>query len=545
MRIAAAQVNLTVGDFKGNGQKMASWIERAKQAGASVVVFPELAVCGYPPRDLLDDESFVEGNLEALRDLAAATKGITALVGFVERNPSASGKRYHNAAAVLTDGRVETTYRKQLLPVYDVFDEERYFEPGTEPCVITVKGRKFGVTICEDAWNVPGYLSRAYPTQPLEALKGRGLSAVLNLSASPFSLGKSLKRAKLLAAGARQVGAPLFLCNQVGGNDELLFDGASLGISTTGQLVAVGKAFEEDLVVVDLDALESGDPVEPPWPATEPEWLHRALSTGLSDYLAKTGARSVLLGLSGGIDSSVLAALAVDALGRDAVAGFSLPARFTAGASVEDAERLAEALGIEFRVLPIEPILELYEALWQQWFRYGVTGVTRENLQPRIRMTVLMALANERNAYLLCTSNKSEIATGYSTLYGDTAGALAPLGDLTKGQVYALARYLNSRRPVIPERVLERPPTAELRENQTDQDTLPPYDVLDPIVRAVVEQGVSASGLREKGFPAQAMETFARLYRSSEFKRNQMPPVLRVSERAFGIGRRIPLAVVR
>lgn len=541
MKVALAQLDPKVGDFPGNVAKITKAIAAARAQGARLLVLPELTVTGYPPRDLLDYDRFVDDNLAALDAVAKAAHGITVVCGYVERNPAPTGRPYFNAAGVLRDGKVIASYRKQLLPYYDVFDEERYFEPGPSACtscVFELDGKRVAVTICEDIWNASNYLKRPYVVRPLDVLRGQRPDLVVNLSASPFNLGKPATRIKLFGEAAAALGAPVLFCNQVGGNDELLFDGASFALSPAGAVLARAKAFAEELLVFET----SGEGPLAAWPETDEAWLFEALSMGLGDYVRKCGASKVCLGLSGGIDSSVVAAVAAHALGPENVSALALPSRYTASASLEDAALLARKLGIEYKVCPIESVFELYQNLWQNWFKHKPVAVTLENLQPRIRMTILMAYANEGNRLLLNTSNKSEIACGYATLYGDSSGAIAVLGDLTKDQVYALARHLNRAGEVIPRRVLERPPTAELRENQTDQDTLPPYDVLDGIVRATLVDLASPAQLVESGYPAAAVKTFGRLFAGSEYKRHQLPPALRVSARAFGVGRRVPIA---
>ena len=541
MRIGLAQINPKIGDFASNTRKILKYIEDAKRLNRELLVFPELTIPGYPPRDLLDYPSFIEANLKSLGEVAKAARGITVICGFIERNVSRTGRPFHNSAAILQEGRIIATYRKQLLPYYDVFEEERYFDPGHEACVVQVGPTKVGVAVCEDFWNIDTFLKRPYAARPPEKLREARPDIVVNISASPFSLGKPDRRITLFQQGVAVVGAPIILCNQVGGNDELLFDGCSFALDAQGRPIAKGPAFEEALVVFDTDGGQKAQPPVPAWPGSEPEWIALALKMGLHDYVRKCGASRVCLGLSGGIDSSVVAAIAVDALGKEAVAGISLPTRYTTSPSIEDAEALARNLGIVCRVVPIEGIFGAFESVCNNWFGHGSKSVTLENIQPRIRMTLLMAMANEEQRLLLNTSNKSEIATGYSTLYGDSAGALSVLGDLTKRQVYALARWINRSKPVIPVRVLERPPTAELRENQTDQDTLPPYDILDDLVnQAIVEAKSPVQMMAES--PSESVSTFSRLHGASEYKRRQLPPVLRISERAFGMGRRMPIA---
>lgn len=542
MKIALAQMNPKIGDVAYNIRRSVEFIEKAKREGAGLVVFPELSLTGYPPRDLLDFPSLVEANLKGLEVLAAAAKSLTVVCGFVDKNPNASGRPYRNCAALLRDGGVIATYAKHLFPYYDIFDEPRHFEAGTETGIFSWGEWRVGITICEDSWNLPGGVPRPYAEQPLDPLRALKPDLVLNLSASPFDLGKPEKRRALFASVARYVGAPVVFCNQVGANDELIFDGCSLAVTPEGTELVRASAFEEDLVCFSWNRgkPEAGSKKE--WPTSDAAWLYDALTLGVRDYATKCGIRKLCLGLSGGIDSSVVAAIAVSALGKEAVAGVCLPTRFTSHASLEDAQALASFLGIEFKILPIESLFQHYLASWKEWFHRTPSSLTSENIQPRIRMTLLMAIANEGGRLLLNTSNKSEMATGYATLYGDGAGALCVLGDLTKKQVYELAAHINAPGPIIPQRVLERAPSAELRENQTDQDSLPPYEVLDRMVQASVVEGKDKAALLNEGFSVDEVNQYLRLYAASEYKRRQSPPVLRVSRRAFGMGRRIPIA---
>lgn len=542
MIIGLAQYNPKVGDFKGNRQRIFDFIRRMREAGADLVVFPELSLSGYPPKDLLEHDSFIDANHSSLLEIASHSSGISVICGFVDRNPSASGPSCYNSAAFIQSGKVERVYHKQLLPNYSVFDERRYFQPGNEACIVSVKSKKIGITVCEDAWNFPGFLQRTYLTQPLQGLVGQGLDCVINISASPFHVGKALERVHVFHEAAKFVGAPFVVVNQVGGNDELLFDGCSFAVTPAGKAVVKGKAFEEDSIVFDSKILHSEKEGPPVWPTSQAECLHRALTMGLRDYVTKSGMNRVGLGLSGGIDSSVAAALAATALGPKSVIGVSLPTRFTSQASRDDARQLAKNLDIEFLEIPIDPLFERFEALWRERVGEIKISTTLENIQPRLRMTVLMALANERGLMILNTSNKSEIATGYATLYGDTAGGLSVLGDLLKRQVYELARYLNRNSEVIPKRIIDRAPTAELRAGQFDEETLPPYAVLDDLVAKAVEGRQGLNELKKLGYDKAHVDAFARLHAMSEYKRHQLPPVLRVSTRAFGVGRRMPMA---
>lgn len=538
MRIAVGQMNPRVGDLEQNSARIRAWLDECEDQGVDLLVLPELALTGYPPKDLLRYPSFVQANLKALESLAATTKRTTVVVGYVEPNDG-EGAPYYNSAAVLAEGKMVGNYRKQLLPNYDIFDERRYFTPGTgEGGVIEVAGKKIGLSICEDAWNVPGGTPWKYDRQPLDQWKG--VDFLLNLSASPFCLGRPEERGQVFEKASAHLGAPILVCNQAGANDELLFDGASFWVEPEGGVVPLGNAFEESVSVFSPDPFQIVGGLVP-WPATPEAWLELALVTGIRDYVHKSRLRSVCLGLSGGVDSSVVAALAQRALGSENVAAISLPTRFTSDASREDAQILAERLGVEFHECSVDDLFSSYEKNWKKWFAKEPGPLTLENLQPRIRMTVLMGHANECGHLLLNTSNKSEIATGYSTLYGDSAGALAVLGDLTKGQVYALARHLNRQGEVIPQRVLDRPPTAELRNDQTDEDSLPPYPVLDTLVEEVVVASRHPEEM-EGSVEQRWQSLFQQLLGRSEYKRYQLPPVLRVSSLAFGVGRRMPLA---
>lgn len=533
MFIALAQLNPRIGDVPANLTKIIAAIETAVTRGAKLVVLPELALVGYFPRDLLEGDTLANQCGAALKSLAHKFPGTTIVCGFVERNPSLTGKPLYNSLAVLRGGTVAAVYRKRLLPFYDVFEEERYFQAGQESLSIEIEGIRFGMTICEDVWNFERFVPRLYPVQPLDAYRKSKVDFLINLSASPYQVGKEAIRRAVMVHAATYSGAGVIHCNQVGGNDDLLFEGGSFVTDAMGQPLAVARRFEEDLLCIDL---KSSSVVG--WPQQAPdEAIASALTLGLADYVKKTGSSKVCLGLSGGIDSSVAALLAVEALGPQAVIGIALPTRYSSEATNRDAETLARKLGIEFRTLSIEGGFTWASQMIEANYPGRVKGLTLENIQPRLRMMMLMAVANQENALLLNTSNKSEMAMGYSTLYGDSAGALAVLGDLTKGQVYALGRTLDRKWGAIPENVFARAPSAELRENQTDQDSLPPYSFLDQVVQDQIERGVA--------FPEEAAADWYRfrsLYAGSEFKRFQAPPILRVSPRAFGRGRRIPLA---
>ncbi|HZR07023.1 MAG TPA: NAD+ synthase [Myxococcales bacterium] len=576
MKIALAQIDTTVGAFEANAARMRERAGQAAEAGADVVLFPELALCGYPPKDLLDLGEFVDRCRAVLEELSTdpVFTRVPAVVGFPERHRG-DGAGLYNAAAVLSGGRVSAVIRKSLLPTYDVFDEGRYFDPAPESGpLVTIAGVRVGLSICEDLWNdkqfwkLPRYLR-----DPVEELAAKGAEAILNVSASPYAIGKPEVRRKMLAAAARRHRLPIAMCNLVGGNDSLIFDGRSLLVRANGEVQREGAAFSEDLVIDELSprtrpapqgTVRSGGASvisdrtadTPPGAlavvaATEADLtddtcrdLADALTLGIRDYTLKTGFKSAVLGLSGGIDSALTAVLAARALGPGNVTTFAMPSRYTASMSNEDAQALAKRLGIHFHAIAIEPIFQSYLAALAPIFAGRKADVTEENLQARIRGTLLMAFSNKTGALLLSTGNKSELATGFCTLYGDMAGGLAAIGDLSKTAVYALSRWFNRQGPseVIPERILSRPPTAELRENQTDQDTLPPYDELDKVLRGHIEEHLGARRLIERGFSEDLVRRVLKLVSLSEYKRRQAAPALRVTARAFGEGWRFPIA---
>lgn len=552
MRIALAQINPVVGDIAGNIALHQRFIERARAASADLVVFPELSIAGYPPKDLLLKPQFVDDNLAAVRRLAESARGITAIVGFAARNEQPVGRPLHNAAAVVRDGQLISRHYKTLLPTYDVFDESRYFEPGPRSernQLVEIAGMKVGLSICEDLWNDERLIARRlYHQNPIADLDAAGAEVMINCSASPFVLEKHDFRVKLFGEQARRFNNPLVYVNQVGGNDELIFDGNSCVFDAGGRLVANAADFAEDLLVVDIrgaGATPSTPDLRPPGRyATGLESIYRALLLGLRDYVEKCGFKSVILGLSGGIDSAVVCALAVDALGRQRVSGVAMPSRYSSDHSVCDARQLAENLGIEFHVIPIRPAHEAFEAMLAPTFAGRPPDITEENLQARARGTTLMALSNKFGRLLLTTGNKSEIAVGYCTLYGDMCGGLGVISDVPKTTVWALARWINAHhgREVIPVSSIEKPPSAELRPNQTDQDSLPPYDVLDAIIERYVEDEAGAQQIIDEGFDAAVVQRVIRLIDRSEYKRRQAAPGLKVTSRAFGFGRRMPIA---
>ena len=590
MKVALAQINPTVGDLAGNAAKIVDFSRRAADAGAAVVVFPELALIGYPPKDLLLKGEFVDGNLSALDHIARRTAGVDVIVGYAERNAAPVGRPLHNAVALLRGGRVVSRHFKTLLPTYDVFDESRYFEPGpndrqnnlirvcreagdADDCVPT------GISICEDLWNDERLIPRRlYHQNPILELQQAGAKLLVNSSASPFVAGKHDFRRELFSEQVRRIGVPLVYVNQVGGNDELVFDGNSVAFDAAGNLIAQAKEFEEDLLVVEIEpaakGVESSGDDRPTRGTTAggdafhagsdraaavsekpgknrierhsngTAAIHKALVLGLRDYVTKCGFSKTLLGLSGGIDSAVVCALAVEAFGSENVTGVAMPGRYSSGGSVDDARDLAANCGIAFHVVPIKPMHDAFEQALADPLD-GVKGLTEENLQARIRGATLMAFSNKTGALLLTTGNKSELAVGYCTLYGDMCGGLAVISDLPKTDVYRLAEHINATagREVIPRSTITKPPSAELAPDQKDTDSLPPYDVLDAILFRYVEldEGVDEMVARG-GFDRETVEKIVKLTDRSEYKRRQAAPGLKVTSRAFGFGRRMPIA---
>jgi NAD+ synthase (glutamine-hydrolysing) len=552
MRIALAQVNPTVGDLAGNCRRIIDFISRARSAAADIVVFPELSIIGYPPKDLLLKPQFIEDNLRALRMIAARVSGIEAIVGYAERNPDPVGRPLHNALAVIRGGQIVSRHFKTLLPTYDVFDESRYFEPGPKHernQVVRIGDTAIGLSICEDLWNDERLIARRlYHQNPIADLHAAGAQVVINASASPFVVNKHAFRLELFAEQARRFGKPLVYVNQVGGNDELIFDGNSAAFDSSGNIIAHGADFEEDLVVVDLPSRGTGlQPLQRhshAQPTSPIESINKALLLGLRDYVRKCGFQSVVLGLSGGIDSAVTAALAATALGPAQVTGVAMPSRFSSPHSLADAEALANSLGIAFHVIHINDVHETYERTLAPVFKGLSPDVTEENLQARIRGALLMAFSNKFNHLLLTTGNKSEIAVGYCTLYGDMAGGLGVISDVPKTMVYELAEFINRQagRDLIPRSSITKPPSAELRPDQTDQDSLPPYPILDAILHRYVEEEKGAPQIIAEGFDPQTVLKVVKLIDNSEYKRRQAAPGLKVTSRAFGVGRRMPIA---
>jgi len=556
MRVALCQVDPTIADLDGNRRRIREAAEQAARRGARIAVFPELSVPGYPPRDLLDRPGFVAAQRRAVDALAAELpRDLVALVGAVEPLPGGRPGRggLANAAFLLREGRVADTVHKRLLPAYDVFDERRYFAPGDEPGVVTVDGTRVGVTVCEDIWNdvdLP-IAERHYRVNPIDDVRRAGAEVLVNLSASPFTLVKRVGRDEMLAAVARRHRVPLVFVNQVGANDDHGFDGASAVYGVDGAHLARAEAFREDLVVTDLPTIGAGPGAPGPeaaWPATDEAAVLDALALGVRDYVRKTGFRQVLLGVSGGIDSALVAAVACRALGPDNVLGVAMPSRYSTEGSVADARALTEALGMPLRVAPIEPLfsvaLDHLGPLLDDLAPATPGDVTFENVQSRLRCTTLMAVSNRTGALLLSTGNKSELAVGYATLYGDMAGGLAVLSDLPKTMVYRVSREVNRQagRALIPEAILSKPPSAELRADQKDEDSLPPYEVLDPILEHLVEDQWTVAEVVAAGFDPEVVREIAGMVHRNEYKRRQMPPGLIVTRKAFGPGRRYPIA---
>jgi NAD+ synthase (glutamine-hydrolysing) len=555
VKIALAQINPTVGDFAGNTKKIIEYAARAGEMGADLAIFPELAVCGYPPADLLEKAAFVASAEQSVAELARWTAGIgrpAILCGTVMAAVSKVGKQVRNVAVLLEGGRVSFVQQKMLLPFYDVFDEQRYFEAGTAQTLTCVKGQPLAITICEDAWNDKGFWPRQmYPVDPVEGLMSHWDSRngewagrqriILNISASPYWQGKPKVRQSMLAAIATRHGAYVVMVNQVGGNDSLVFDGSSVVIRPDGEVAARAHSFAEDLVVFDTQEKKA---VVTSTVEDETSELWNALVLGTRDYVRKCGFGKVLVGLSGGIDSALVAAIAVEAVGAENVVGVGMPTEYSSLGSIDDARKLAKNLGIRFELLPIHDVFAQFQNVLKPLFAGTPFGLAEENLQPRIRGTLLMALSNKFGALVLTTGNKSEMSTGYCTLYGDMVGALAVIGDVMKTRVYALSRYVNREREIIPWATIEKPPSAELRPGQRDTDSLPPYDVLDPILEAYVERYCSAEQIAEnQGVDVGLVRSVLQLVERSEYKRQQAAPVLKVTKKSFGTGRRFPIAV--
>jgi len=540
MKVACGQINPTIGDFTGNCAKVIELSVQAAAAGCALVVFPELCLCGYPPMDLLEYDVFVEENLKALRRVqSGAPKGIGIIVGYVDRNRGRPGKALRNVASLLVDGKILHTQAKTLLPTYDVFDEARWFESAESRAVVAFGGERIGIAICEDIWwEAEAPTGLRYPVDPVAELLDAGATLIISPSASPFHPGMPRIRLALLSSIGKNSGVPAVYVNTVGANDNIIFDGQSMVTSAGGALVHLGKAFEEELSIVDTTAAGPAIPL-PDDPVGQ---IEAALVLGIRDYVRKCGFTRVHLGLSGGIDSALVAVLAVEALGPDKVEVFGMPSRYSSEGSVTDARALAEALGLKLEILPIEEIFSTYLHSLAPVFAGRAPDITEENIQARIRGTLLMAYSNKLNSLLLTTGNKSELATGYCTLYGDMSGGLAVIGDLFKVQVYAVARWINARAPLIPKAIIDKAPSAELRPDQKDQDSLPPYETLDAVLEKYLVKNMSAADIAACGFDAGLVRSIITMVEKAEYKRRQAPPVLKVSPKAFGTGRRIPIA---
>jgi NAD+ synthetase len=546
VKIALAQIDPTVGDFTGNLEKILAASRRAADSGARLTVFSELAICGYPPADFVEKPSFLARCRTAVDDLAAATRDLSTavLTGVALPASGQDGKPAFNAAVLVDRGQLLLEQHKRLLPFYDVFDEQRYFSPSGPQKVIDFEGLRLAVTICEDAWNDKNFWRRRlYTIDPMEELMRQSPALHINLSSSPFWHNKRTVRREMLAAIARRDGIPVLMCNQVGGNDSLIFDGSSFALNAQGELIAQAASFKEDLVIVDpFNASHVPLPED-----DETEAAYRALVLGTRDYVRKCGFRKVIVGLSGGIDSALVAAIATEALGAENVIGIGMPSPYSSSGSIDDSRQLASNLGIRFETIAISDLFADFNRALAPLFSGLPADITEENIQPRIRGTILMALSNKFGALVLSTGNKSEMAVGYCTLYGDMCGGLGVISDVFKTQVYALANWINAearRRggaPPIPQSTIDKPPSAELRPGQLDQDSLPPYDVLDAILKGYVEEGLSRRDLVEQGFAQSVVDEVVRKVDLNEYKRKQAPPGLKINPLAFGVGRRIPI----
>jgi NAD+ synthase/NAD+ synthase (glutamine-hydrolysing) len=541
VKIALGQINPTIGDFTGNSKKIIESSRQALALGAEMVLFPELAVCGYPPRDLLEKPAFVERSQQMVQEIAKAVPGLTVVCGFVSPAKVETGKSVMNSAAVLRDGAVQFVQSKMLLPTYDVFDEVRYFDPAKSQKLLDLGDKRFALTICEDAWNDKHFWHRRlYSVDPVDELLHAGGNMVINISASPFYLGKRELRRQMLETIARDNKVPVLFVNQVGGNDSLIFDGSSMVIAPDGRIVAQARSFAEDLILFDSATMQ-GDMHEQT--AVGNASAYAALVLGTRDYVQKCGFSKVVIGLSGGIDSALTAAIAVDALGKENVTGIAMPSQYSSEHSLNDARELACRLGIRFEVVPIGAIFDQYRTSLAPIFAGTPEGVAEENIQSRIRGNIVMAFSNKFGELVLTTGNKSEIGVGYCTLYGDMVGGLGVIADVPKTMVYGLSRYLNAIKPVIPQSTMDKPPSAELRPGQKDSDTLPPYEVLDNILEDYIEDYRTAEQIAaERGYEVRLVREVIRMIERSEYKRQQAAPGLKITPKAFGLGRRFPIA---
>jgi NAD+ synthase (glutamine-hydrolysing) len=539
MRVLIAQLDPTIGDFEGNSKKIFDALAVGREQKVDIVLFPELAICGYPPEDFVLHHDFVVASEKAAEEIAKKTEGIMAVVGLVRRNVAKREKSLFNSAAVMQNGKIVGFQDKALLPTYDVFDERRYFEPGRQFLAWEWKGKKIGVLICEDIWQHAGYVGYTdYAIDPVAEMERHKLDLLLNLSASPYHFEKPDTRLKVCQEAAKALHCPVLLCAQVGGNDQLIFDGYSIFVDRQGNLQKLGKGFEEDLIIIDLEAPSSHCHFV--YDATAD--LYKALVLGTRDYFYKQKFTKAVIGLSGGIDSALTACIAVDALGQENVLGVGLPSRFSSAASLTDAEQLASNLGMRWEVIAIEELYATYLKMLKPYFEGKPFDTTEENLQARIRGTLLMALSNKGGYLVLSTGNKSELAMGYCTLYGDMAGGLGVIGDVSKTQVKTLCQYVNKEREVIPQSTLDKPPSAELRANQFDSDTLPGYAILDAVIQAYVEDFLPPQEIAKKHqLPLELVLDLIHRIHLAEYKRRQAPPSIRVSRKSFKVGRRYPI----
>ena len=552
MKICLAQINPTVGDFEQNVKKICRFINTAKKR-ADLIVFPEMCIVGYPPKDLLELSGFVDSNLKALEEVKKNVTGISAIVGFVDRNVGHRGKNLYNAAAYINNKEIISRHYKSLLPTYDVFDEDRYFEPAHSISLAKISGRRSGISICEDAWGAnvvwPG---KIHHKDPVESMVRQGAEIIINISASPFTIGKQDERLKMLTSHAKKYNVPIVFVNQIGGNDDLVFDGNSLVINKKGVIVDKALSFEEDLLMVEFKGSDVsaggskpgsvGKRTQAGADEGEIESVYKALVLGTRDYVRKCGFKKAVIGLSGGIDSAVTAVIAARALGKGKVLGVTMPSGFSSKGSVKDSKVLAKRLGIAFENIPIKSVYNAYTRTLSDMFTGLPFDVTEENLQARIRGKILMAISNKYGYLVLTTGNKSELAVGYCTLYGDMCGGLAVISDIPKTMVYDIAEYINRKKEIIPIDTIEKPPSAELRPDQKDQDSLPPYDILDGVLRAYVEESKDIDDIVGIGFNETLVKDIIKKVDTNEYKRKQAAPGLKVTSKAFGTGRRMPLA---
>ena len=553
MKICLAQINPTVGAFEQNVKKICRFINTAKKKRADLIVFPEMCIVGYPPKDLLELSGFVDSNLKALEEVRNNVTGISAIVGFVDRNAGQRGKNLYNAAAYINNKEIVSRHYKSLLPTYDVFDEDRYFEPAHSISLAKISGRKSGISICEDAWgaNIIWH-GKIHHKDPVESMIRQGAEIIINISASPFTIGKQDERLKMLTSHAKKYNVPIIFVNQIGGNDDLVFDGNSLVINKKGVIVDKALSFEEDLLMVEFkgpDISAGGSKPSSVGKRTqagagedEIESVYKALVLGTRDYVRKCGFKKAVIGLSGGIDSAVTAVIAARALGKGKVLGVTMPSGFSSKGSVKDSKALAKRLGIAFENIPIKSVYNAYTKTLSGVFTGLPFDVTEENLQARIRGKILMAISNKHGYLVLTTGNKSELAVGYCTLYGDMCGGLAVISDIPKTMVYDIAEYINRKKEIIPIDTIEKPPSAELRPDQKDQDSLPPYDILDGVLRAYVEESKDIDDIVGIGFNETLVKDIIKKVDTNEYKRKQAAPGLKVTSKAFGTGRRMPLA---